>query len=242
MIRTKYFSSAIASRLSAVFMLSTLVACSGGESQSSSDRITALEQQLSDSLQRLQLLEDRNEIINLQRIYGYYLDKAQFNQLIGLFTEDISLEYSGRGIYLGKDRARNLMNVMPGGDAQGFGEGMLQNHIQIGGVVHVDDDGLHAKGRWRALIMMGFADGTGAWQEGIYENEYRKENNVWAISKVHFFINVNADKPDGFMSPGTMPRLDESNPPDMPPTYQYDPYPANFLPPYHFENPVTGGQ
>jgi hypothetical protein len=36
------------------------------------------------------------------------------------------------------------------------------------------------------------------------------------------------------------PGITESNPPDRPPSVQFDLYPRNFLPPYHYPNPVTG--
>ena len=59
------------------------------------------------------------------------------------------------------------MNMMPGG-AQGLQFGQLQNHLQVGGVIHVAEDGLTAKGRWRALIMMGDTTRHWAnWQEGL---------------------------------------------------------------------------
>jgi len=193
--------------------------------------------------QRLTLLEDHNAIMNLNRIYGYYLDKALFNQLLDLFTEDVSLEYSGRGVYIGKQRATQLMKAMPGGET-GLQDGMLQNHMQIQGVVHVDPNGQTAKGRWRALIMMKFAGEKGqeAWQEGIYENEYRKENGVWKFSKVHFYLNVNADYHEGWAkSTGWMPGIDKNFPPDKPPSDpNYKSYPAAYIPPFHYKNPVTG--
>ncbi|MGH8260174.1 MAG: nuclear transport factor 2 family protein, partial [Steroidobacteraceae bacterium] len=63
------------------------------------DRLAALEAALSRSQSeleavrgRLARLEDRDEVVNLQRIYGYYLDKALFAELIALFTDDVSLE------------------------------------------------------------------------------------------------------------------------------------------------------
>src|SRR5262245_2613769 len=79
------------------------------------ERVVALEAKLAAAEQRIVLLEDADEIRNLNRIYGYYLDKALYDQLLDLFTDDISLEYSQRGVYLGKERARQLMTMMPGG-------------------------------------------------------------------------------------------------------------------------------
>jgi hypothetical protein len=36
------------------------------------------------------------------------------------------------------------------------------------------------------------------------------------------------------------PGVTASNPPDRPPSFPFDLYPKNFLPPYHYVNPVTG--
>ncbi|MCP5144126.1 MAG: nuclear transport factor 2 family protein [Gammaproteobacteria bacterium] len=203
-------------------------------------RVAELEQKLDTAVARIGLLEDRNAIVRLQRVYGYYLDKAKFDELLALFTDDVSLEYSQRGVYIGKARAEQLMKAMPGGET-GLQDGMLQNHIQIGGVVDVNEDGTTALGRWRALIMMGSADGWAAWQEGIYENEYRKEGGVWKISKVHFYLTLNADYEGGWgKSPRGLPGVDANFPPDAPPSEVYGAYPSVYLPPYHYPNPVTG--
>ena len=204
-------------------------------------RVAALESQLAAAEKRIGLIEDRNQIMNLQRAYGYYLDKAQFGEIIDLLTDDVSLEYSHRGIYLGKDRARQLMGLMPGGQG-GLKHGELQNHIQIGGIVTVADDGLTAKGRWRALIMMGSTTRkTADWQEGIYENEYRKENGVWKISKVHVYMNVAAKYDKGWgIAPEKMPGVNKDLPPDLPESDpNYVEYPGIYVPPYHYPNPVT---
>jgi SnoaL-like domain len=205
-------------------------------------RIAALESDLTATRQRLSLAEDYQQITNLGYIYGYYLDKALYTQLVDLFTDDVSLEYSGRGVYLGKAHAKELMKMMPGG-ATGLQDGMLQNHIQLQPVIHVAPDGKTAKGRSRALIMMGdLAKHSALWQEGIYENEYRKEDGVWKFSKVHMYLNVNADYTRGWANdPRDVPGVSKEMPPDQPPSDPaYKAYPAAFVPPFHYRNPVTG--
>lgn len=207
---------------------------------SQTDRIAALEVEVTELTRRLARIEDRFEVITLQRIYGYYLDKALYEELIDLLTDDVSLEYSGRGVYLGKERARRLMTLMPGGHG-GLEDGMLQNHMQLQGVVHVAADGMTAQGRWRAFIMMGAA-GRAAWQEGIYENEYRKERGIWKISKIHFYCNVAASFERSWaQAPLGVPGINAELPPDQPPSDPaYRPYPAAYVPPFHYRHPVTG--
>ena len=36
------------------------------------------------------------------------------------------------------------------------------------------------------------------------------------------------------------PGITAANPPDAPPSVRFDMYPKNFLPPFHYANPVTG--
>lgn len=223
-------------------LISRAQAAAGSGASPEARRIAGLEADLAATKHRLTLVEDHVAITNLNRIYGYYLDKALYDQLIDLFTDDVSLEYSGRGVFLGKTRAKELMKVMPGGQA-GLQDGMLQNHIQLQGVVHVAPDGETAKGRWRALIMMGnVANRSARWQEGIYENEYRKGGGTWKFSKVHFYLNVNADYAQGWaIDPKGVPGVSKDMPPDRPPSDPaYGPYPAAFIPPFHYKNPVTG--
>jgi hypothetical protein len=209
--------------------------------KAAAEKAAALEEKLARAEQRITLLEDADEIRNLNRIYGYYLDKALYDQLVDLFTDDVSLEYSQRGVYIGKERARELMKMMPGGKA-GLQPGMLQNHMQLQGVVHVEPDGKTAKGRWRALILMGNAnDKTASWQDAIYENEYRKESGVWKFSKVHAYVQLNADYEKGWgKDQGPIPGINKDFPPDRPPSEVYQPYPSVYVPPFHYKNPVTG--
>jgi hypothetical protein len=228
-------------RVKAACVPFAMVALAGCSASGESEKIAALEAKLAQAEQRIELLEDADEIRNLNRIYGYYLDKAMYDELVDLFTDDVELEYSQRGVYVGKERARQLMKMMPGGQS-GLQPGMLQNHIQLQGVVHVEPDGKTAKGRWRALIMMGDANAkTAQWQHGIYENQYRKEDGVWKFSKVHAYVDLNADYEKGWgKHQGGIPGVSKDFPPDRPPTEVYQPYPAVYVPPFHYKHPVTG--
>jgi hypothetical protein len=144
-------------------------------------------------------------------------------------------------VYLGKAHARELMKLMPGGQ-RGLTHGHLQNHLQLQGVVHICEDGKTAKGRWRALIMMGELDKSAQWQEATYENEYREEGGVWKISKIRAYVTLNAEYTVGWhRDPGPVPGVSRDFPPDRPPTDpSYKPYPAAYIPPFHYRNPVSG--
>src|SRR5688572_13197814 len=47
-------------------------------------------------------VESVNEIRNLQGIFGYYVDKAMWDDVADLFTEDGTIELGLNGVYAGK--------------------------------------------------------------------------------------------------------------------------------------------
>ena len=87
---------------------------------------------------------------------------------------------------------------------QGPLEGVLYDHFQLQPIVTVADDGLTANGRWRLFLMTGVAgSGSGGnWGEGIYENEYVKENGVWKIRKLHWYATFVAPYEGGWLNTG----------------------------------------
>lgn len=188
--------------------------------------------------QRVQALEDRHAIENLQRIYGYYVDKARWQDAADLFTDDATLEIGGRGVFVGKARVLEYLTYL---SPQGLTEGQLFDHLQLQPIVDVDPSGTTAKGRWRFLAMVGKYQQDGMWGTGVYENEYVKQNGVWKIAKLHGYFTMYAPYATGWgkeVKPNTRPEQDL--PPDRPPTVVYDAYPAVFVPPFHYSHPVRG--
>ena len=110
------------------------------------------------------------------------------------------------------------------------------------GVVHVAPDGETAKARWRTLVMGGTYGQDGTWTEGPYENEYVKENGVWKLSKVHWYMTRERLVRRGLAQEARCPRAGPlaDLPPDRPPSEKYEAFPAFYLPPYHYLHPVTG--
>jgi hypothetical protein len=186
---------------------------------------------------RADLIEDANDIKRLQRAYGFYLDKAEWDQMADLFAADASVEYANEGVYVGQNRIREYLKRL-GGGRNGLVEGQMNNHMVLQPVVHVAPDGKTAKGRWRAVIQVGEFKKSASWGEGTYENEYVKDNGVWKIKRLQWYVSFIAPyeggwakvKPlDAFV--GDVPK---DFPPDRPPTVSYKPYPAAFVPPYHY--------
>ena len=208
-------------------------------------RVLAAQARLDSLEQRADRIADVNEIENLQRSYGYYVDKMLWEHVVDLFAADGTLEIGQSGVYVGKDSIRRYLYSLSGG-VEGPLEGVLYDHFQLQPVVTVAADGRTAKGRWRALIMTGtYGSGSGGnWGEGPYENEYVKDGGVWRISKLHWYATYYVPYEGGWLhsSADAVRAYSEGRgvTPDRPPSETYAPYPAAFVPPFHYPNPVSG--
>ncbi|MES2624770.1 MAG: nuclear transport factor 2 family protein [Pseudomonadota bacterium] len=181
-------------------------------------------------------LEAENAIENLQRIYGFYIDKNQWSQAADLFSETGSIEIGGEGEYVGKAR---ILAYLQSKGAEGPQQGILNDQMQLQPVVHIYPDGT-AKGRWHHFSQEAVAGVSHHWGTGIYENEYVFEDGVWKISKLHLYTTMRTPYEDGW-GVTALPRTTASTtlPPDVAPVMDYENYPAVFVPPFHYANPVT---
>jgi acetyl esterase/lipase len=191
-----------------------------------------------DLAHRASLLHDEQQIENLQRIYGYYLDRAMWDHIADLFAEDGTIEMGLRGVYVGRKRIREFLSLL---GPHGLKDGWLNDRIQLQVLVSVAPDGKTARARSRELGMTGQYQGTAQWSEGIYENTFVKENGVWKFHSLRFYPTFISDYDKGWAkdaqpAPGVSTQL----PPDRPPSQLYEIYPKAHIPPYHYRNPVTG--
>jgi hypothetical protein len=188
--------------------------------------------------ERVERLEDKLAIENLQSYFGYYFDKGMWTDVADLFTNDGRFEYGQRGVYVGKDRIqRALLLFGPEGLAQGY----LNTHMQLQSVVIVAPDGRTATGRWQGMMQLAEPGASGVWGVGIYENAYVKEGGVWKISSLHFYPTAMTDYDLGWAR-SNLPMEGQSAlfPPDEPPTEIYRSMPGAYIPPFSYDHPVTG--
>lgn len=190
---------------------------------------------------RVGLLEDADAVERLHTIYGYYLQRNQWDHLTGIFTPDGTIEIAMRGVYRGAASIRRNLDLY---GVQDELPGTLHNHMQYQPVIHVAPDGQSALMRSRAFSMMGNYGGVGRWMGGTYENVFQKRDGVWMLHKDQQINTYFANYDDGWkdLVPRPPPGITEANPPDEPPTMPFEMYPSAFLPPYHYANPVTGRQ
>jgi hypothetical protein len=199
----------------------------GALAQSAAERLDALDK-------RITTLEDMNDIERLQRTYGYFVDKSQWTPLADLFSDDATLEIGGKGLFLGKHRVLEYMQTAFGPD--GAKENSLANHMQFQSIPDISADGTRGWIRARAYVMS-----SGGWGLPMYENEYRKENGVWKISRLTgpFTMYTNWEGWGRNALNNTWPDKFDP-PPDLPPSTIYLTYPAYYIIPFHYPNPVTG--
>lgn len=185
-------------------------------------------------IRRVTLLRDEQEIEDLQRIYGYYVDRGMWDEVADLFASDGTMEMGLRGVYTGKSRIRRFLDLT----GPRVGEGVLNDHLQLQIIVDVAPDGHTAQTRSRELAMTGVYRGQGTWSEGVFENSFVKEGGVWKFRSLHFYPTFITDYNQGWArdaqpAPGPLAEL----PPDRPPTEVYEIYPKAHVPPYHYRNP-----
>lgn len=188
--------------------------------------------------------EDKDQIERLQFIYGFYLDNRMWRELADMFCdENPSIEIGRRGSYVGKERIHRFLSEVLGEGRWGLLKNEIINHLQLQPVITVAPDHRSAKMRSRA-VMQGSSppDGnTMLWSEGIYENDYIKDNGVWKIKRVWWVPTFYAQIP-GFETASYQSGPESENfPPDHPSAPQDAALGRSFLP-FHYLHPFTGSE
>jgi hypothetical protein len=195
---------------------------------------------------RIQRLDDIKQIEQLQKIYGYYQDYCEWQKIVDLFADnDPSVEEADRGVYKGKEGIkRYYIDLLGGGLNTPIRAGYLGIIFQLQGLVTVNPGGRTANGRWYGMGMeakpiASIREGElrQTWINGIYENEYVKEDGKWKIKNLHFFLTFRTPFEDGWLK---VPVVGASGPdaavkPDALTTV-YAPYPSGYRVPVHFKH------
>ncbi|MCW2370232.1 nuclear transport factor 2 family protein [Sphingobium sp. B11D3D] len=204
---------------------------------------TGIDREIDTLTTRVEKLEGARAVMKLQRAFGYYLDRGLWQDAADLFADKGSIEIGADGVYIGKDRIRDYLKALHGGQ-DGLIYGQLNEWVTLQPVVDVAPDGRSAKARWRDLGMLGQHKQHAEWRDGIYENDYVKEGGVWKIARLHLYINFVAPYEKGWarLKPGeglVRSAASKAMPPDRPSTSPRA-FPDRTLPPFHAPNPVTG--
>jgi hypothetical protein len=212
-------------------LVCALVPLPAAAQQSAGERLAAYRE-------RVERLEDADEIEKLQAYFGYFFDKGLWDDAADCFAAGGSFEYGRRGVYIGKERIRRALLLF---GPEGLSNGHLNNHMMLQPIITVADDGRTATARWQGMVMLSEPGANGVWGIGQYENAYVKERGTWKISKLHFYVQAMADYDLGFSrSALRMEGPSALFPPDKPPTEVYRAFPSGYTPPFSFVHPVTG--
>jgi SnoaL-like domain len=197
--------------------------------------LQAIEKDLNDVGTRITRLQDLTDVEIVQDAYGYYVDKAQWRSLAGLFADDATLEIGGKGVFTGKDRVFEYMQTGLG--PIGPRKGGLIDHQQFQCLPTIHDDGVTAEARCIAFVMS-----SGGWGHNYYEDDFVKENGVWKFKKLHGPFNMYSSYKEGWIDHVIVNTFPEKFKPwpDLPPTVIYLTYPSYYAEPFHYVNPVTG--
>ena len=211
--------------------------------------IEKMETRIKDLENQLGTLKDIEEIKKLQRAYGYYLEHWNVEDILALFSDSPEVnvkvhagEFRGpesvrRFFYHGREEKKENTKHPPE---------FLHQVMQLSPVIDVAPDGKRAWGRWYGFGANAFPVKGGVapgWMDGVYENEYIKENGKWKILKFHWCMFFHAPYLLSWVKPEK--RVDIQMEPDFTSVRPDGPsedtfYPSGFMAPLHFKNPVTG--
>ena len=193
---------------------------------------------------RVAKLEGVRSIKNLQRAFGYYVDRGLWGEAADLFADDGTIEIGLDGVYVGRERIAEYLKRLHGGQ-EGLIYGQLNEWVTLQPAIAVAADGTSATARWRDHGMLGQYKSHAEWRDGIYENTYVRENGVWKIRSLRLYVNFVAPYERGWARLRGEEGLVQSEaskafPPDRPPTVAYEPFPAVQVPEFQARHPVTG--
>ena len=210
---------------------------------------------------KLGILEDVHAVRRLHHLYGYFLDKCMYDEVVDCYADDCEFYFFG-GVFKGKagirraycDGFRQRFTDGKNGPVFGF----LLDHPMMQDVVDVAPDRKTANARFRCMMMAGthyekdprpaLAGTSSQWWEGaLYENSYIKIDGVWRIKVLNYRPVWHATHENGWAY--TPPHFV----PNKTATYPDDPYgpdelteikpllwPEHEVLPFHCEHPVTG--
>jgi ketosteroid isomerase-like protein len=147
--------------------------------------------------ERVQLIEDRDEIMRLRIKYTIFNDGGWngmpthhgIDGLMEMFAPDAVWDgtpFMGRAE--GRDAIRQLMIDF---QATPFVMHNVMNPL-------IDVDGDTARGDWHAIIPIGGDDGSAVWVLGKYEEEYVRLEGRWKFKTVRFVTIVQAPYEKGW--------------------------------------------
>jgi hypothetical protein len=141
---------------------------------------------------RLDAAEAVRAVKRLQHAYGHYLQAGRWDDAAALFTTGGSAEFPD-GKAQGTAAIRQLFMTQAGRNAPGLAAGQLNAHMQLQPIVTVSVDGGTVLATWHEFWMEGQYGKAASSGGGVYVNEYRRDQGVWRINKLHYYMQYEGD-------------------------------------------------
>jgi ketosteroid isomerase-like protein len=142
--------------------------------------------QLDALVARLDLLEAKEAIRELQQAYITGLADRNWNAMIEMFTDDAVTDITWHGERRGRAAILDEFNKI------GSMVRSRDGYVLSSPFIEVDGDKATARFTWHRFVADhpmphgGLQRIWGVWQEGRYRCAYRRENNRWKFSYIHF--------------------------------------------------------
>jgi hypothetical protein len=217
-----------------------------------------LRQAVVDLSRRLGRIEDETAIRRLHHAYGYLMDYCRFDDVIDLFCENGEAVFLS-GVYRGRKGLQRLykdfLQAAYTRGQPGPIYGFLADHLLLQDVITVAEDRATAKGRFRALLVLGSHESRPdtppelpqqVYEAGLYENEYVREAGTWKIRRLEYALQWQALYEKGWahtttnLPPALKPFPEDPLGPDYLLDTQRAVWPARSPVAFHYVHPVTG--
>ena len=131
---------------------------------------------------RVQTLEDIESIKTLHREFTRAVADRRFDVLSGFFTDDAVIDMRRHGETHGRDAIGRHFDGMAAVPLTGAG------YLLSSPIVHVSGEVATGEWTWHRLLADALVAGWGVWEEGRYRCSYRRTEDGWRISRMHFRV------------------------------------------------------
>jgi hypothetical protein len=149
----------------------------------------------------VQRAEDIRTVKKLQISYAQFLQFGLWSQAASLFADNAEAIYGGDSLK-GRAKIEEYFLTKWGNGREGLPAGGLHTLLDDSPVLNLSPNGETAKGRWHEFSMIGQFGGSARWEQGITENEYVKDNGVWKISRVNYYLETAGPYETGWVNAG----------------------------------------
>jgi len=149
----------------------------------------------------VQRVEDLRAVKRVQIAFAQYLQFGLWSEAASLFAENAEANFGGQDLK-GRAAIRTYFLQFCGGHVEGLPTGGLYTLLEDSPVLNLSADGQSAKGRWHEFVMAGRYGGSARWEQSITENQYRKEEGIWKITRVDTYLETAGPYETGWVNAG----------------------------------------